>query len=117
MKYGKLTNNNIEYSPYRIVFNDMAVYNPSEDKLRQLGYKPVIETPQPKANNMVYYYYWVEEEDQIVQHWQGREIKVEQPVEYPELFELQERILTLDLENKLAIAELAELILGGNEND
>ena len=44
---GKIVDGKLTYPPYRIVLDGMQIFNPTEDQLRQAGYKEIQETPMP----------------------------------------------------------------------
>ena len=113
MKYGKLIDNELILAPYQIILNNMKISNPNEFELLEAGYKPIVYKDKPEEEGKEFYPFFYEDEDNIIQEWIGEAIEISEPIVFPNIFELQEQIEALDLENKLAIAELAELILGG----
>jgi hypothetical protein len=48
MRYAKLENNNLKYSPNPITKDGKAIYNPSNKLLLELGYKPIVRADYPQ---------------------------------------------------------------------
>lgn len=73
MQYGKLINGQIVPAPNPLHVNRRLVYNPSGDLYASVGYKPIVNTPQPdqpEDGSAVYYASrWEEQEGQIVRVW------------------------------------------------
>lgn len=79
--YAKLQNGILRSAPRTITWNGCTVNNPSDDKLVELGYKPVRYTDMPTevVEGKRYESTWEEAETEITQVWN----LVEDP-EYPE---------------------------------
>lgn len=45
---GKIIDGILTYPPHKIVLNGMQIFNPTDDQLMQVGYKPITETPMPE---------------------------------------------------------------------
>lgn len=45
---GKIIDGNLTYPPHKIVLLGMQIFNPTEEQLSQVGYKPIIETVMPE---------------------------------------------------------------------
>ena len=45
---GKIIDGKLTYPPHRIVLNGTQIFNPTEEQLKQVGYKPITETPMPE---------------------------------------------------------------------
>lgn len=45
---GKIIDGKLTYPPHRIVLDGMQIFNPTDDQLIQVGYKPITETPMPE---------------------------------------------------------------------
>lgn len=45
---GKITDGILAYPPNRIVLSGMQIFNPTDEQLRQVGYKTITETPMPE---------------------------------------------------------------------
>ena len=48
MRYGKLENNKLIYSPNPITIDGKRIYNPSAEMLTELGYKPIVNSEYPQ---------------------------------------------------------------------
>ena len=69
---GKIINGQLTYLPHRIVLNGMQIWNPTEEQLMQVGYKPITETPMPEEpapEGQHYEAQYTDEETQIAQSW------------------------------------------------
>ena len=69
---GKITDGILAYPPNRIVLNGMQIFNPTDDQLIQVGYKPITETPMPEEpapKGQHYEVKYTDEETQITQSW------------------------------------------------
>ena len=44
---GKIIDGVLTYPPNRIVLNGMQIFNPTEEQLLSVGYKPIVETDMP----------------------------------------------------------------------
>lgn len=70
MRYAKLVDNCPQYAPRKIRIDDTVVYNPPEETLLSLGYKPVVYAERPTVE--VGYYaqvHWTETDNAIEQSW------------------------------------------------
>ena len=45
---GKIIDGKLTYLPHRIVLDGMQIFNPTDDQLIQVGYKPITETLIPE---------------------------------------------------------------------
>ena len=45
---GKIIDGVLTYPPHRIILNGMQIFNPTQEQLMQVGYKPITETPMPE---------------------------------------------------------------------
>lgn len=79
--YAKLQNGMLRSAPKTVQWRNCTVNNPSDDKLAELGYKPVRYTDMPTENVEGKHYEstWEETEAEITQMWN----LVDDPV-YPE---------------------------------
>lgn len=96
MRYAKLIDNYPQYAPRTVIWRGCTVINPDGEKLQELGYLPVIETPFPAeepAEGFAWAESWTEEDGQIVRVWVQEAVPPEEP----------------------SAEELLEIILGGEE--
>lgn len=79
--HAKLQNGMLRSAPKTVQWNGCTVNNPSDDKLVELGYKPVRYTDMPTevVEGKHYESGWTESETEIIQTW----TLTEDPV-YPE---------------------------------
>ena len=79
--YAKLQNGFLRSAPKTVTWNGCTVNNPSDDKLVELGYKPVRYTDMPETtvDGKHYESGWTESDTEIIQTW----TLTEDPV-YPE---------------------------------
>lgn len=65
---GKLVNGKIEYAPRLIVVDEYTYYNPSEERLKAAGYKPIEDNPPEvdEDNPKTYAVSYEEQPDKIV---------------------------------------------------
>lgn len=71
MRYAKLINDEIYFSPNPIKVSGLIVGNPPAELLLSEGYKPVRYTDPPEAPSGYYYAEtWSETEEVIVQGWE-----------------------------------------------
>ena len=69
---GKIINGQLTYPPHRIILNGMQIFNPTEDQLIQVGYKPITETPvpdEPAPEGQHYESKYTDAGDTITQSW------------------------------------------------
>ena len=117
--YAKLQNGMLRSAPKTVQWRNCTVNNPSDDKLAELGYKPVRYTDMPTENVEGKHYEssWTETEAEITQVWN----LVDDPV-YPEpeptpeerLDKVEQRTDTLETTTDDIVLMMADLI-GGNE--
>lgn len=69
--YAKLINNVLRRAPNTVEWQGHKVNNPSEDKLKELGYLPVTYTDMPTDAKSGYHYEpsWTQTDTEIVQVW------------------------------------------------
>lgn len=120
MKYGKITNGELMLAPNRIEKDGAVTYNPSAEMLAEEGYLPITESPMPESEEGKRYIpHYEESEGEIVCVWEECEIPEEVPTPEPtpadKLAELEAKIEEYNEANQLAIAELAEALMGGAE--
>ena len=110
---GKITDGILTYPPNRIVLNGMQIFNPTDDQLIQVGYKPITETPMPEEpapEGQHYEAKYTDDGDTITQNWVLVEDEPAEPAEKT----IEERVTTLeqDITNvNSALAETQQLIL------
>lgn len=117
--YAKLQNGMLRSAPKTVTWNGCTVNNPSDDKLMELGYKPVRYTDMSTDAETGKHYEssWTETEAEITQVWD----LVDDPV-YPEpeptpeerLDKVEQRTDTLETTTDDIVLMMADLI-GGNE--
>ena len=69
---GKIIDGVLTYPPNRIVLNGMQIFNPTEEQLMQVGYKPITETPMPEEpapEGQHYEAKYTDGETEITQSW------------------------------------------------
>lgn len=89
MRYAKLIDGSLVPAPRWLPVGEYRVCNPSEDQLREAGYKPVRYTETPTAEpGYIVVPGWTETAEEIVQTWAVEE----EPDEISE--ELAYRIIT-----------------------
>ncbi len=69
---GKIIDGNLTYPPHKIVLLGMQIFNPTEEQLSQVGYKPIIETVMPEdpaPDGQHYEAQYVDSSDTITQSW------------------------------------------------
>ncbi len=106
MKYGKLENEILMPAPKPITKDGLVHYHPSNKLYEELGYLPIVETPNPEVDseNPKYYdFRWEEQEGKIVKVW----FEIEPPVPEPIMPSTEERLTTLEEQLKAA-----KIILG-----
>ena len=117
--HAKLQSGFLRITPKTVTWNGCTVNNPSDDKLMELGYKPVRYTDMPTDAETGKHYEssWTETEAEITQVWN----LVDDPV-YPEpeptpeerLDKVEQRTDTLETTTDDIVLMMADLI-GGNE--
>lgn len=67
----KLIDGRITYAPEQIKIGDSVVFNPTDEQLKQLGYKELEFSEEPKieVKTQISVPRWEEQEDKIVQKW------------------------------------------------
>lgn len=84
MQYGKLINGQIVPAPNPLHVNRGMVYNPSGYLYQSVGYRPIIDTPQPEQpedGSTVYYAsHWEEIDGEIVRVWTETDPHEPEPV-------------------------------------
>lgn len=110
---GKITDGILTYPPNRIVLNGMQIFNPTNDQLIQVGYKPITETPMPEdpaPDGQHYEAKYTDDGDTIMLSW----VPVDD-VEVPGADKtLTERVATLEQDISSinsVLAETQQLIL------
>lgn len=92
---GKIIDGVLAYPTHRIILNGMQIFNPTQEQLMQVGYKPITETPipeEPAPEGQHYEAQYADAGDTITQSW----ILVEdEPVE-PSEKTIEERVTTLE---------------------
>ena len=77
---GKIIDGVLTYPPHRIILNGMQIFNPTEEQLMQVGYKPITETPipeEPAPEGQNYEAKYTDAGDTITQSW----VLVDNPLE------------------------------------
>lgn len=70
--FGKIIDGTLTYPPHRIVLNGMQIFNPTQEQLMQVGYKPITETPipeEPAPEGQHYEARYTDAGDTITQSW------------------------------------------------
>ena len=92
---GKIINGQLAYPPNRIVLNGMQIFNPTDDQLIRVGYKPITETPMPEdpaPEGQHYEKTYADTGDMITQGW----TLVENEEVEPAGKTIEERVTTLE---------------------
>ena len=92
---GKIIDGVLAYPPHRIVLNGMQIFNPTEEQLMQVGYKPITETPMPEEPAPEGQHYeptYTDTGDTITQGWALVEDEEVEPVDKT----LEERVTDLE---------------------
>ena len=92
---GKIIDGKLTYPPHRIVLNGTQIFNPTEEQLKQVGYKPITETPMPEdpaPDGQHYEPTYSDSGDTITQGW----MLVEDEEVEPSGKTLEERITDLE---------------------
>lgn len=66
-----LSETQLEYAPKNVCFEDTWYCPASDDMLRRMGYKKVINTPYPEDGKS-YVYYWRETSNNIKKYWEAQ---------------------------------------------
>lgn len=69
--YGKIIDGLLHRAPKKLIVGDTAVYNPTDEQLRNAGYKPVTMSDQPDdaPEGKHYESEWLDEGDAIILSW------------------------------------------------
>lgn len=92
---GKITDGILAYPPNRIVLSGMQIFNPTDEQLRQVGYKPIAETPMPEEpapEGQHYEARYTDSGDTITQSW----ILVDDEPVDPSGKTIEQRVTTLE---------------------
>ncbi|MBQ5533506.1 MAG: hypothetical protein IIU04_08145 [Bacteroidales bacterium] len=82
MRYAKLTGNHLQYAPKIIHWHGMQVINPAQEKLVELGYKPIRYTEPGEAPEGCYMAeFWTETATEIIQGWEAVELPPEDDID------------------------------------
>jgi hypothetical protein len=110
---GKIIDGALTYPPHRIILNGMQIFNPTDDQLIQVGYKPITETPMPEEpapEGQHYEAQYTDSGDTITQSW----VLVEdEPVE-PSEKTIEERVTALEQEQAQMNTIFEEVVNGGS---
>lgn len=88
MKYAKFENGMITFAPSKVVHGDYIVFNPTENILLELGYKPVRYTDQPEPESGFFCVSsWEETETEIVQVWSTQLIPEKEPTTWENVYD------------------------------
>lgn len=69
---GKIIDGVLTYPPHRIVLDGMQIFNPTQEQLMQVGYKPITETDipeEPAPEGQHYEAQYTDAGDTIMQSW------------------------------------------------
>lgn len=124
MRYGTLTGGQPVPAPNPLRRGLNVIFNPPGEAYEEAGYLPIVETPYPDVSDLdtapYYTPSWVELGGQIVRVWTESappEPAPEQPDKLTQLemavAELGARMDEQNTANQVAIAELADAMLGG----
>lgn len=92
---GKITEGILTYPPNRIVLDGMQIFNPTDDQLMRVGYKPITETPipeEPAPEGQHYEVQYADSGDTITQSW----ILVDDEPVDPAGKTIEQRVTTLE---------------------
>lgn len=69
--YGKLIDGNLHRAPSKLTIGETVVYNPTDEQLRNAGYKPVeyYDQPENTPDGQHWESSFIEQDDAIVQDW------------------------------------------------
>ena len=110
---GKITDGVLTYPPNRIVLNGMQIFNPTDDQLIQVGYKPITETPipeEPAPEGQHYEAQYTDAGDTITQSWV---LVDDEPVE-PSGKTIEQRVTTLEQEQAQMNTIFEEVVNSGS---
>ena len=110
---GKIIDGKLTYPPHRIVLDGMQIFNPTDDQLIQVGYKPITETPipeEPAPEGRHYEAQYTDGETQITQSWV---LVDDEPVD-PSEKTIEERVATLEQEQAQMNTIFEEVVNGGS---
>ena len=110
---GKIIDGVLTYPPHRIILNGMQIFNPTEEQLMQVGYKPITETPMPEEpapEGQHYEAQYTDDGDTIMQSWV---LVDDEPVE-PAEKTIEERVTTLEQEQAQMNTIFEEVVNGGS---
>lgn len=84
----KLENGSIKYAPKKIIVDGTMIYNPTDEMLKQQGYKEVQSTiaPEVKTKTQMAVSNWVDSGEYITQEWSLKNI---QPAAYEAITKMQ----------------------------
>lgn len=84
----KLENGSIKYAPKKIIVDGTTIYNPTDEMLKQQGYKEVQSTiaPEVKTKTQMAVSNWVDSGEYITQEWSLKNI---QPDAYEAIMKMQ----------------------------
>lgn len=109
---GKITDGILTYPSHRIILNGMQIWNPTDDQLIQVGYKPITETPMPEdpaPEGQHYEAKYTDAGDTITQSW----VLVDDEVVEPAGKTIEERVTTLEQEQAQMNTIFEEVVNGG----
>ena len=92
---GKIIDGVLNYPTHRIVLNGMQIFNPTEEQLSKVGYKPITITvmpEEPAPEGQHYEAKYTDSGDTIAQSWV---LVDDEPVE-PAEKTIEERVATLE---------------------
>ena len=110
---GKIIDGVLTYPPHRIILNGMQIFNPTDDQLIQVGYKPITETPMPEEpapEGQHYEARYTDSGDTITQNW----VLVEDEPVDPAGKTIEERVTTLEQEQAQMNTIFEEVVNGGS---
>lgn len=103
---GKIIDGVLTYPPNRIILNGMQIFNPTDDQLIQVGYKPITETPMPEESAPEGQHYeakYTDAGDTITQSWVlVEDVEEEKPVT------LEQRVTQLE-QNIAGVIQIATM--------
>lgn len=110
---GKIIDGKLTYPPHRIVLNGTQIFNPTEEQLKQAGYKPITETPMPEdpaPEGQHYEPTYSDTGDTITQGWT---LVDDEPME-PSGKTIEQRVATLEQEQAQMNTIFEEVVNGGS---